>query len=83
MGKYQRQYKSSSWGKHRLLSSKEKDDDCSNVVERRKQAKLKFLQDPTQLNMDNYHTERREINRTLRNKKRDYLKGKLSEIDQQ
>ena len=25
------------------------DDDCSNVVERRKQAKLKFLQDPTQL----------------------------------
>ena len=41
---------------------------------------MKFLQGPTQLNMDNYHTERRETSRTLRNKKRDYLKGKLSEI---
>ena len=51
------------------------------VVEQRKQAKLKFLQDPTQPNRDNYHTERRETSRTLRNKKRDYLTGKLSEID--
>ena len=33
------------------------------------------------LNTDNYHTERRETSCTLRNKKRDYLKGKLSEID--
>ena len=57
------------------------DDDCSNVVERRKQAKMKFLQDPTQLNRDNYHTERRETSRTLKNKKRDYLKGKLTEIN--
>ena len=39
------------------------------------------MQDPTQLNRYNYHTERRETSRTLRNKKRDYLKGKLSEID--
>ena len=46
-----------------------------------KQAKLKFLQDPTQLNTDNYHTERRETSRTLGNKKRDYLKGKMSEIE--
>ena len=57
------------------------DDNCSNVVERRKKAKLKFLQDPTQLNRDNYHTERWETSRALRNKKRDYLKGKLSEIE--
>ena len=57
------------------------DDDCSNVVERRKKAKLKSLQDPTQLNRDNYHTERRETSRTLRNKERDYLKRKLSVIE--
>ena len=38
------------------------------------------MQDPAQPNRDNYHTERRETSRTLRNKKRDYLKGKLSEI---
>ena len=32
------------------------DDDCSNVAERRKQAKLKFFQDPKQLNRDNIIT---------------------------
>ena len=42
---------------------------------------MKFLPDPTQLNRDNYHTERRQTSLTLRNKKRDYLKGKLSEIE--
>ena len=76
MGKYQRQYKSSSWEKHRLLSSKEKEtmvwDDCSKVVERRKQAKLKFLQDPTQFNGNTYHDERCKTIRTLRNKKINY-----------
>ena len=51
-------------------------DDCSKVVERRKKAKLKFLQYPTQLNRDNYNIERRETRQ-----KRDYLKGKLSEIE--
>ena len=39
------------------------------------------MQDPTQLNRDNYDNERRETGHTLRNKKRDYLKGKLSEIE--
>ena len=57
------------------------DENCSNVVELRKQAKLNFLQDPTQVNRDNYHSERRETSRALRNKKIDYLKGKLNEID--
>ena len=57
------------------------DEDCSMVVERRKQAKLKFLQDPVQANRDNYFNERREASRTLRNKKRDYLKEKLNEVE--
>ena len=57
------------------------DEDCSKVGERRKQAKLKFLQYPTQFRRDNYHNETRETSRTHRNKKRDYLKGKLSEIE--
>ncbi|KAJ4432363.1 hypothetical protein ANN_20982 [Periplaneta americana] len=56
------------------------DEDCCMVVERRKQAKLKFLQDPVEANRDNYFNKRREANRTLRNKKRDYLKEKLNEI---
>ncbi|KAJ4438388.1 hypothetical protein ANN_14333 [Periplaneta americana] len=56
-------------------------EDCCMVVERRKQAKLKFLQDPIEANRDNYFNKRREANRTLRNKKRDYLKEKLNEVE--
>ncbi|KAJ4427240.1 hypothetical protein ANN_24858 [Periplaneta americana] len=47
------------------------DEDCCMVVERREQAKLKFLQDPDEENRDNYYNERREASRTLGNKKRD------------
>ncbi|KAJ4435216.1 hypothetical protein ANN_23794 [Periplaneta americana] len=55
------------------------DEDCCMVVERSKQAKLKFLQDPVEENRDNYFNERWEASHTLRNKKRDYLKGKVNE----
>ncbi|KAJ4431136.1 hypothetical protein ANN_19731 [Periplaneta americana] len=57
------------------------DEDCCMVVERRKQAKLKFLQDPVEEKRDNYLNERREASRTLRNKKRGYLKEKLNEVE--
>ncbi|KAJ4448541.1 hypothetical protein ANN_10559 [Periplaneta americana] len=50
------------------------DEDCSIAVDRRNQAKLKFLQEPIVENRDNYFNERGEASRTLRNKKRDYLK---------
>ncbi|KAJ4441048.1 hypothetical protein ANN_10898 [Periplaneta americana] len=56
-------------------------DDCCMVVERRKQTKLKFLQDPVEKNRDNYFNERWEASRTLSNKKRDYLKEKLDEVE--
>ncbi|KAJ4440865.1 hypothetical protein ANN_10712 [Periplaneta americana] len=51
------------------------------VVEKRKQANLKFLQDPVEANRDNYFNERREASRTLRNKKGHYLKEKLDEVE--
>ncbi|KAJ4437553.1 hypothetical protein ANN_17698 [Periplaneta americana] len=57
------------------------DEDCCMVVERRKWAKLKFLQDPVEEKRDNYFNERREASRTLRNKKRGYLKEKLNEVE--
>ncbi|KAJ4442477.1 hypothetical protein ANN_04063 [Periplaneta americana] len=57
------------------------DEDCSTVVDRRKQAKLKFLQDPIEENRDNYFNKRQGTSRTLRNKKRDYLKEKLNEVE--
>ncbi|KAJ4427059.1 hypothetical protein ANN_26858 [Periplaneta americana] len=45
------------------------DEDRCIVVERRKQTKLKFLQDPLEENRDNYFNERREASRKLRKEK--------------
>ena len=42
------------------------DNNRSSIIERRKQAKLNFLQDPTQLNRDNHNNERCDTSRTLR-----------------
>ncbi|KAJ4425633.1 hypothetical protein ANN_27829 [Periplaneta americana] len=44
------------------------DEDCSIVVGRRKQTKLKFLEEPVDVNRDTHFNERREASRTLRNK---------------
>ncbi|KAJ4432843.1 hypothetical protein ANN_21482 [Periplaneta americana] len=39
------------------------------------------LQNPVEANRDNYFNKRREANRTLRNKPRDYLKEILNEVE--
>jgi hypothetical protein len=39
------------------------------------------LQDPSILNEGNLHNVKREASRHFRNKKREYLKGKINEID--
>jgi hypothetical protein len=44
------------------------------LVDRRKQAKLQWLQDPSAVNKDNLNNVRREASRHFRNKKREYLK---------
>jgi hypothetical protein len=46
-----------------------------------KQAKLQWLQNPSQINGDNLKNLRRETSRTFRNKKREYLKGKINELE--
>jgi hypothetical protein len=38
------------------------------------------LQNPSQINGDNLKNLRRETNRTFKNKKREYLKGKINEL---
>jgi hypothetical protein len=57
------------------------DEECSKVVERRKQAKLWWLQDPSEANEDNLNDVRCEANRHFRNKKREYLKDKINELE--
>jgi hypothetical protein len=47
------------------------DDECSKLIDRRKQAKLQWLQNPSQENGDNMDKVRREASRTFRTKKRE------------
>jgi hypothetical protein len=50
------------------------------LVDGRKQAKLQWLQVPSVVNEDNLRNVRREASRRFRNKKREYLKGKIADI---
>jgi len=58
---------------------------CLKFLDQRKQAKMQWLQDPNQSNVDNLHNGRREARKHYRNKKKEYLKAKIGEIrvDQQ
>jgi hypothetical protein len=56
------------------------DEGCSKLLDERKQAKLQWLQDPSEINGDNLNNVRREASRYFRNKKREYLKDKINEL---
>jgi hypothetical protein len=55
------------------------DEECSKFLDQRKQAKMQWLQNPNQSNVDNLKNVRREASRHLRNKKKEYLKAKINE----
>jgi hypothetical protein len=57
------------------------DEGCSKLVDRRKQAKPQWLQDPREANEDNLSDIRREASRHFRNKEREYLKDKINELE--
>jgi hypothetical protein len=48
------------------------DHGCSNLLDQRKQAKLQWLQNPSEINGDNLNNIRRETSRHSRNKKRKF-----------
>jgi hypothetical protein len=56
------------------------DEGCSKLLDQRKQAKLHWLQDPSEINGDNLNSVRRETRRHFRNKKREYPNGKINEL---
>jgi hypothetical protein len=69
-------------GYHRLKHNKPwLDDECLKLIDQRKQAKLQWLQNPSQINGDNLQNLRSETSRICRNKKREYLKGKINELE--
>jgi hypothetical protein len=47
----------------------------------RKQAKMQWVQDPSPSNKDNLNTVKREASRYFRNKKKEYLKPKIEELE--
>jgi hypothetical protein len=57
------------------------DEGCSKLVDLRKQAKLQWLQDPSEANEDNLSDVRRKASRHFRNKKRQHLKDKINELE--
>jgi hypothetical protein len=57
------------------------DEECLKLVDRRKLAKPQWLQDPSEVNEENFRNVRREASRHFRNKKREYLKDRITEIE--
>jgi hypothetical protein len=56
-------------------------EECLKLVDGGMQAKLQWLQDPSEMNEDNLRNVRREASRHFRNKKREYLKDKINYIE--
>jgi hypothetical protein len=57
------------------------DDECSKLIDQQKQAKLQWLQNQNQINRENLQNLRCETSRIFRNKKMEYLKGKINELE--
>jgi hypothetical protein len=55
-------------------------EDCSELLDERKEAKLQWLQDPSEINGDNLSNVRHEARSHFRNKKGEYLKDKSNEL---
>jgi hypothetical protein len=51
---------------------------CSKLLDRRKQAKLQWLLEPSEINGDNLNNVRCEASRHFRNEKKEYLKDKIN-----
>jgi hypothetical protein len=57
------------------------DEECLCSLYKRKQAKMKWLQDPNQINVDNVNNVKREASRHFGNVKTEYLKTKIYELE--
>jgi hypothetical protein len=42
---------------------------------------MQWLEDPSHINVDNLNSIRREVSRHFRNKKKEYLKAKIEELE--
>jgi hypothetical protein len=56
------------------------DEECLGFIDQRKQAKMQWLQNPNQSNVDNLNNVQNEAIRQCRDKKKEYLKAKIDEL---
>ena len=57
------------------------DEECLGFLDQRKQAKIHWVQDPSQSNVDDLNNVRHEASRHFRNKKQENLKTKIEELE--
>jgi hypothetical protein len=57
------------------------DEECLGILDQRNQAKMQWIQDPSQSNGDNLNNVRRDASRNFRNKKKAYLRAKFEELE--
>jgi len=53
------------------------DEECLGFLDQKKRAKMQWVQDPCQSNVDNMNSVRREVSRHFGNKKKEYLRAKF------
>jgi len=56
------------------------DDECLHFLDPRKKAKMQWLQNPNQININNLNI-RRKASRQFQNKKKEYLKAEIYELE--
>jgi hypothetical protein len=85
MGQYQREIKISAQESLAYCEPKHHkpwfDEERSKLAKQRNQAKLEWLQNPSEANEDKRSDVRREASRHFRKKKREYLKDKINELE--
>jgi len=57
------------------------DEECLGFLDQKKWAKMQWIQDPSQSNVDNLNIVRHEVSRHFRNKKKAYLRAKIEELE--
>jgi hypothetical protein len=57
------------------------DEECLGLLDQRNQAKVQWLQDPSQSNVDNLNNVRCGASRHFRDKEKEYWKAKIEKLE--
>ena len=69
-------------GPHELKQNKPwLDEECLGFLDENKWAKMQWMQDPSQRNLDILNNVRREVRRHFREKKKAYVRDKIEELE--